>query len=294
MSSDRVERRRMERVRLLEALYEEAAAQQTRWIEALPVAKALGIEQHDAMNAVTYYQDHEWVERFGHAPVVAFTAKGIDHMEDIVLKRDAQRLRFLREIYKLTEGNTSLGLGEEDIEKCSRSAGLSDSEAELACQWLKNQGLLEPVTMYSVKITPEGVEEAEASFRRPNDPTDHFAANVVNVTNNYSISGNVGALQSGSGNTATVVQNNAYGDKVVDAFAQLRQAAQRLHGEEREDAEALIDGIEQQVTSPKPNKAIIKMAGESLKDKIKLKEIDVVSILSLIMKAVNAASAAGT
>ncbi|MFO0589212.1 MAG: hypothetical protein U0441_16870 [Polyangiaceae bacterium] len=293
MNSDDVERRRMDRLRLLETLYEHATATPVRWVEALPVAAKLGISQSEALNAVLYYQDHGFIERFGLTPVVAFTAKGIDHMEDIILKRDAQRLRILREVYKLTDGNTGLALDDEDLNKCADAAGLSKADADLAFQWLENNGLMAAETMHHVSITPQGVEEAEASFRHPEDATDHFGAKVVNVTNNYSISGNVGALQSGSGNTATIVQNNAYGDRVIDAFSQLRRAAQRLDGEEREEAEALIDGMEEQVKSAKPNKAMVKTAAQSLKDKIKFKEIDVVSLLSLVMNAVHAASAAG-
>lgn len=262
-------------------------------MEVLPVAKELGVPQADAVSSVLYYTEHGWIDRMGVAPVVRFTAKGIDHMESMVLKRDSQRLRLLREFYKLTDGDTHVGLDSEDRAKCASAAGVSDKEAELAYQWLENNGLLESLTLEHVRITPQGVEEAEMSFRHPHDATEHFGAQVVNVTNNYNISGNVGALQSGSGNTANIVQNNAYDDKVVDAFTRLRAAAQRLQGEEREEAEALIDGIEEQVQSQKPNKAMIKTAGESLKDKIKLKEIDVVAALSLIMNAVHAASAAG-
>jgi hypothetical protein len=103
----------------------------------------------------------------------------------------------------------------------------------------------------------------------------------------------VGTIQSGSHNVAHVVQNVAIGDDVVRAIARLRQAANSLDGDDREDAVALVDGIEQQVKSAKPNKTMIKAAGESLASKIKLKEIDVVALLSLIMNAATAFAHAG-
>jgi hypothetical protein len=200
----------------------------------------------------------------------------------MIQRKQEQRFALLRNVYDATGGRTSVSIDNEELTECGRRAGLDDSQTQAAEEWLTNEGLLEGVTLQSVSLTHQGVVEIEASMTDPEEPTDHFPASVIqHVTNNYQINAPVGSIQTGSQNTANVTQSVAVGDEVMKHIVTLRQAANKLDADRREEALELVETIESEAQSSKPKKSVIRQCGEGLKTL--LAPIDVVQIVAMIM-----------
>lgn len=292
MEAKSVARQREIRDRFMEEVYDQSGGDPMCWPDVDEVAQHLGLEYDEWRPVHTYLLRAGLLDSRG-PRLVSMTTYGVDYVENMVLKRQEQRFKLLREIYEALEGSQSKVLPGKGFYECADAVRLARSEAEDAREWLYKQDLLRGFDGEGgVQLTQSGVQEVERSLAHPNEATEHFPMSVVqNVTHNYQISGPVGALQSGSHNTATVVQNVAVGDSAMTALAQLRHAAEKLSGEDREEAIELVDTIEEQVRSRKPKKSVIKQCGEGLAGKIK--EIDVVALVSLLLNAAQAASAAG-
>jgi hypothetical protein len=288
MDGKTVAQRQRVRDLVLEEIHDQTGGEPMRFASIDEVAKKLGLGE-DWREAHSYLLQSGYLEMRG-PRLISMTNYGVRYMEDLVLKRQEQRYKLLRAFYDLVGSRTEAGVSDQQMTECAARVRVAKDDAMLAWQWLKNEGLLQQRTPVRWMITHDGVREIEDSVTSPQEATTHFPPDVSNTYHTYNISGPVGAIQSGSNNTATFVQNVALGTDAVNAMAQLRAAAESRDGDDREEALELVDAIEEEAKASKPKKALIKQCGEGLATK--LKGIDVVSLVGIIMRGIEIAQSA--
>jgi hypothetical protein len=80
--SDELARRRENRRRFLELLYDASEAGESEYLDGYELAEQLGLSRQDAERIVRYHGDHGFVALTGrHGLTVRITARGIDHIE---------------------------------------------------------------------------------------------------------------------------------------------------------------------------------------------------------------------
>jgi hypothetical protein len=290
MDAKTVAQRQRTRDRVLEEIHDQTGGEPMPGADIDDVAAKLGLGE-EWREAHSYLLQSRLLDMRG-PRLVSMTNHGVRYMEQLVLRRQEQRYKLLRAFYEAVNSRTEAVLLQQHLADVAKRVRVSQDDAELAWRWLKDEGLLESRGVLAWGITHAGVVEVEESVSSPQEATPHFPANVSNVYHTYHIGGSVGAIQSGADNTATFVQNVALGTDAVNAMAQLRAAAEQRSGEDREAAIELVDAIEEQSKAPRPKKALIKQCGEGLATT--LKEIDVVSLVGIIMRGIEIAQSAAS
>ena len=190
-------------------------------------------------------------------------------MKDQILRKQQQRYAALRLIYHMVNGETDTSLSDHEyLEAAQSKLGLSSADAQSALSYLTTKGLCEGVTLQSFSLTLAGVDEVEAAETHPEEGTDHFdSPDIYQVQNINVYGGAVGSIQSGSHNTANVAQQiNAPPSDMANAILDLRRAAAQLSPEGREDAEAALDGIEEQAKADKPKAGLVRVYAKTLNE----------------------------
>jgi len=101
-------------------------------------------------------------------------------MKDVASTPPEQHFALLRELYRASVGNISVGLGPSHLRDCARRASLSGPDGDLAIEWLVGQGLVDRRDLRGgIYMSHAGVKEIEDSFARPEDGTAHFPAEIT-------------------------------------------------------------------------------------------------------------------
>jgi len=80
--TEEIRRRRENRKRFLELLYDASEAGESEYLDGYELAAQLGLGRQDAERIVRYHEDHGFVTLTGrHGLTVRITARGIDHVE---------------------------------------------------------------------------------------------------------------------------------------------------------------------------------------------------------------------
>lgn len=127
----------------------------------------------------------------------------------LVLEKQKKRFEVLFAIYKDTNG-------EEDqlaeLSQLGEATGIPIEELVHILKYLENEGLIKPLAMLfngagivPIKILHQGVLEVEAAITKPREPTEHFPAQVFNITNNAPVSGQ----QLGNQNTVNLAEESS-------------------------------------------------------------------------------------
>ena len=183
--------------------------------------------------------------------------------ELLVREREGRRFRILRRLYDMSGGSAERDVSYREVQTAER---LDDEQWWPAYYWLEAEGLLEEAVSSRVRLTAQGVDEIERTKKAPQSSTEHFPSIVIQ--NNY---GNIGAIQSGSHNTANVSQQ-------LNANTELRILVQQLHAaiEAQPDSPEKNEALEQfevlkeeaEAEQPRPNriKSCLKAIGGFVKD----------------------------
>jgi DNA-directed RNA polymerase specialized sigma subunit len=110
----------------------------------------------------------------------------------LVLQKQKNRFDVLRFIYQETNGEEDKLTTAGDIGKAT---GISIEEVINILKYLQNEGLVKFLSAFyqsseliSIKILHQGVVEIEAAITKPDQPTEHFVAQIFHITNNAPIS----------------------------------------------------------------------------------------------------------
>jgi len=140
-----------------------------------------------------------------------------------VLEKSKKRFEILKAIYFDTDGDHDKL---SDSREISLTTGISGDELVNALQYLENERLIECLSIIYVgadvpiRMLHRGVVEIEAALLKPSEPTEHFPAQVFNITNNAPVTGQ----QFGNQNTLNVTQKS----NLIEAAADIRQLLTQL------------------------------------------------------------------
>jgi len=180
----------------------------------------------------------------------------------VILQRQRERFKVLKKIYDESGGNPGpfvewRGMGKE--------FGLDDQKLLDIIRYLKEEGLVDPVTSNHVIITNLGVNEVESILTKPDKPTEHFAPNIIFVgemKNSAIQQGTINSKQS-----VTIIQQselpqiNEVVKKIENALTQIE-----IERDVKNNLESDIDTIKAQTKSSKPKRNIVLESFKSIKN----------------------------
>jgi hypothetical protein len=122
----------------------------------------------------------------------------------LVLEKQIKRLQVLKYIYFKTDGNEYMTV---TIEEIKNDLKIPNNELLIMLRYLENESLVKPLaklvegnSIIPIRLLHQGLVEAEAAVKKPHEPTEHFPAQVFNITNNAPI----GAQQVGNQNDVNI------------------------------------------------------------------------------------------
>jgi len=188
-------------------------------------------------------------------------------MSELIEKRDAKRSAALSLIYELTNGSPDVALLDDEFARSAQAQlGMSSQESQSVLDYLTRSGYCEAVDLNSFSITAKGIDLVETTREESGARGNKDASPVHHVQNIQFYGSTVGAIQSGSHNTANVAQQ--VGSSVQDVLGlinELRAEIPKFPEDKREQAEALVDSIEEQAKQPEPKTKRIAAYAEALK-----------------------------
>lgn len=205
-------------------------------------------------------------------------------MEKFIKDRQERGYRLLRDLFEVTRGNPRTMFRAGEVEQIGTDLKWSDRELTDAFDWLQTKQLVEQVADDYFRMTEQGHEEVEASVARPGQDTTSFAGDVINhVNTTFNITGPVAALMTGAHSTANVTQALTQNNAVMEHLAALRQAAEELEGDARDEALELVETINEQVAAERPKKGVLRSCGEGLRGLLKPEMVPIVTTLMTII-----------
>jgi len=185
----------------------------------------------------------------------------MDKASKIMREKQKNQINVLIHFYE--NGATNLG-NTLMFDEVINTLGIDEKESEEILLHLSSQGknYLKWYGSGNAHLTAQGLFYVESVIAAMNQPKEQPIPSVVH---NYHSP--VGAVQTGSHNTANVTQNvGTHTAEILKLLSDLRQSFQNLPSEQKEEATELVDGIEQEVKSDKPRLRNIKALLESAKD----------------------------
>ncbi|MDH3339764.1 MAG: hypothetical protein OEL84_00610 [Nitrosopumilus sp.] len=183
-----------------------------------------------------------------------------------------QRFLFLHELWKLTAGDHSKRVL---VRQISEPLNLKEGDARTIVQYLVGEDLLEITTHgfnipsysdASLYIKHKGVVEVEQALSKPELPTPHFPASVVNNINIGTMT-NSNISQASSGINQTITISPETKKELTDLINILKEFLEKegLIQEQKDELISDISTIESQISSPKPKTGIISESLSSAK-----------------------------
>jgi hypothetical protein len=167
-------------------------------------------------------------------------------------ERVKQRFRFLKALYDRVGDNIAAG---NHYTSLADDIGSDHSAAARFAQHLHSQGLLSLTNDGQVRITHIGVREIEAAVTKPQLPTQHFPAYVINIQTMTNSS-----IQQGTQNSSSVIiANQNEVQSLKQLVTNIKESADKisLSSQERTEMEAELQTLESQLSSPKPKHVIV-------------------------------------
>jgi hypothetical protein len=182
------------------------------------------------------------------------------------LKLDKSRLKFLRWFFDGYNTNPKQPLFLDDF---AESHGETAEKVEAAFIVLLNQELIRAYSPGGAFITPKGYTLVEQSLRFPGQTMSEITMHM-NQFNNHISGGNIGNMQQGQGHSAISNQQIGVGaSEIAHLLHSLRETARQLPEQAKQNADELIEAIEEEGQREKPRKAILGPLIESLPDVLK-------------------------
>lgn len=183
-----------------------------------------------------------------------------------------QRFQFLHHLWQVAGGDQSKRVL---IRQISEKLGLNENEARVIVQYLHGEELLEITTHgfnvpsyldASLYIKHKGIMEVEQALSKPESPTSHFPASVVNYINVGTMTNSNIAQASSGANQSITISQQAKQD-LVDLVNTLKEFLDRqeLQQDKRDELRSDISTIESQLESPKPKTGILSESLSSAK-----------------------------
>ena len=168
-----------------------------------------------------------------------------------ILEKQKKRFEVLKAIYTDTNGEENKASLASEI---SDTTGIPTSELAHILRYLQQEGLIRPLVLINdcsgripILILHQGVVEIESAMSKPHEPTEHFPAQIFNITNH----GLVANQQFGNSNTANVTQNvGSDVAEVLQIIDTLRQSVDNLPSANQPIAIEALEDIKEEVVAP--------------------------------------------
>lgn len=170
-----------------------------------------------------------------------------------VEQKQQQRYAVLRKVYEVTDGRP---LASTNFREVAKDLDFAEDDARSAVDFLIEEGLLQwRGSGGGVSITHAGLVEVEASIKKPERETEHFTPSEFSLVLHQTFHGPVGAVQTGTTNTATVTQT--IDTDVRSLIQQLHTQAEGLPEPKRSEAHESIKELEAASGAEKKNRPYI-------------------------------------
>jgi len=169
-----------------------------------------------------------------------------------ILEKKQNRYKVLKQIYLDTDGKKYETTMADEISHITK---IPTSELSHILQYLQEEGLIKAMSnIYDesghvpIRILHQGVIEVESTISNPDKPTEHFPAQVFNITNH----GSVANQQYGNSNTAANVTQNVGSDvaEALQIIDTLWQAVDNLPSANQPIAIEALEDLKEEVTAP--------------------------------------------
>jgi len=183
-----------------------------------------------------------------------------------------QRFQFIHQLWQITGGDQSKRVL---VRQISEQLCLNEDEARVIVQYLNGEELLEITTHgfnvpsyldASLYIKHKGVMEVEQALSKPESPTAHFPASVVNYINVGTMTNSNIAQASSHASQAITISPDTKQDilKVISMLKEFLDK-QELQQDQRDELRSDISTIKSQLNSPKPKVGILSESLSSAK-----------------------------
>jgi len=184
-----------------------------------------------------------------------------------------QRFQFIHQLWQIAGGDQSKRVL---VRQVSEPLCLNEDEARVIIQYLNGEELLEITTHgfnvpsyldASLYIKHKGVMEVEQALLKPESPTDHFPASVVNYINIGTMTNsNIAQASSHASQTITISPDTKQG--ILEAVNMIKEFLdeQKLQQDQRNELRSDVSTIESQLNSPKPKIGILSESLSSAKN----------------------------
>jgi len=183
-----------------------------------------------------------------------------------------QRFQFIHKLWQITSGDQSKRVLVRQIAEPLR---LNENDARIIVQYLSGEELLDitshgfNVPSYldaSLYIKHKGVIEVEQALSKPESPTAHFPASVVNYINVGTMT-NSNIAQASSDTNQTITLSPDVKQNISEIINMLKEFLdkQEIQQEKRDELRSDISTIASQLDSPKPKAGILSASLSSAK-----------------------------
>jgi len=171
-----------------------------------------------------------------------------------IRQRQADRLRFLKEVYDVTGGNPD---DETTIEEVAGRLGFDENYADQIEAYLVREGLIQRPYAGHIALSHDGLNEVEAALETPDEPTEHFPP--ISVFQNYGTMIGSPVQQATVQSQQSVQQTITPPPELGQLLAELRDALDRLDlpDAQRDELRADVETAQAQVGSPRPKRSIL-------------------------------------
>lgn len=180
-----------------------------------------------------------------------------------VEEKRALRLRFMRLLYEVTDGDE---IATVDMRQIGGELELSEQQTAHLVQYLIGEGLAKWAAMGGfVRITHRGVVEMEQSLSTPTQATEHFppAINVIHVQSMVGSQIQQGTIQSSQSITSAQPDEVEAVRKFVSRVRAM-ETELGLSADAKQDLDAEIATLEAQTNSRSPKRSVFRAVAESV------------------------------
>lgn len=183
---------------------------------------------------------------------------------------EQKRYRVLRKLYELAPHDKH---GEVSIYDLADALGMKFQEASRILIYWEEKNMVSSPSDISVALTPQSIDEIEATINHPNRPTTHFSTSTINYTDNsVNIGGdNLGQAQGGQDNVQNTMNSQPIGE-ILPKLVELIQAVKQADFEDKDEVVRDLEKVQQLAQSehPKSKWALIQSKLTSAKTAMEL------------------------
>ncbi|MES0491701.1 MAG: hypothetical protein ABUK01_17015 [Leptospirales bacterium] len=236
--------------------------------------KKLNHEREKFLQAVKFVVNEGYVESLRDDNFIKPTVKGDELIMGINVtgvgkemeleERKEHRYRFLKEVYKNSNGSQSYLFNIADIGK---AINLDMNNTRNVAQYLIDEDLIEPMALGGlIRISHNGIKEIEGADENPTNPSTYFPP-VSQIINNVNVHGdNSAPLQVGNTNSQQNISNSNINIEDTKHWVKLLEEIIEKENIRNQELSEEIETIKALLSTQKPKDSFVKKSIVTIKD----------------------------